>query len=151
MKKSFIFLLLSFLWFSGSAQFVARMQVKEDIPGICNKNEVYALLPSMKGQVQAICPVSKDSIRNRLNSEVAFLKDQPDYSDKGMISIIINCNGDVVQCKMDNKTKSTELDRQIEAVFNSLGTWKAGKLKKKNVDTVRLFSFKIDHGKFSLQ
>ena len=35
-----------------------------------------------------------------------------------MIGLIINCNGEVMQCKMDIKTKSEELDTQIEAVFD---------------------------------
>ena len=125
------------------------MQVKEDIPGICDKNEVYALFPSIKGQVEAVCPVTKDSILIRLNSEIPFIKNNPNYNDKGMIGLIINCKGEVVQCKMDNKTQSPELDKQIEAIFNSLGTWKAGKLKKKEVDSSRLFSFKIENGLFT--
>ncbi len=78
-----------------------------------------------------------------------FLKDNPKYKDSGMIGIIVNCKGEVVQCKMDNKTKSAELDKQIEMVFNSLGNWKAGKLDKKEVDSSKLYSFTIKNGKFS--
>lgn len=131
------------------SQFVATMEVKEPIPGLCNDKEVYALFPSFKGQEEAICPVSKDQILERLNNEVQFLKDNPKYDDKGMIGIVINCKGEVVKCKMDNKTKNPELDNQIEDVFNSLGTWKAGRLNKKDVDTSKLFSFKIKNGQVS--
>lgn len=131
------------------SQFVATMEVKEPIPGLCNDKEVYALFPSFKGQEDAICPVSKDQILERLNNEVQFLKDNPKYDDKGMIGIVINCKGEVVKCKMDNKTKNPELDNQIEDVFNSLGTWKAGRLNKKDVDTSKLFSFKIKNGQVS--
>ena len=131
-----------------SAQFVAKMEVKEDIPGICDKNEVYSLFPSFKDQEEAVCPMTKNEILQKLNSEVAFLKDNTNYNDKGMIGLVINCKGEVVQCKMDNKTKNTELDKQIEVVFNSLGSWKAGKLNGNEVDTSRLFSFKIKKGKF---
>ncbi len=125
------------------------MEVKEDIPGICDKNEVYALFTSFDGQDEAICPISKDEILKRLNSEIQFLKDNPKYKDKGMIGLIINCRGEVIKSKMDNKTKNTELDKQIEAVFNSLGEWKAGKLNGKNIDSSRLFSFKIKKGVIS--
>lgn len=128
------------------SQFVAKMEVKEPIEGICDSNEVYALFPSFKGQKLAECPVSEDEILKRLNTEIQFLKDNPDYNDKGMIGLIINCKGEVVQCKMDNETKNEELDRQIEAVFKNLGEWKAGKLNGKKVDTSRLFSFKIKKG-----
>jgi len=149
MKKIALSVFVLLLALSVKAQFVAKMQIKGDVPGLCNKNEVYALLPGLKGQIRAVCPVTNDEILDRLNSEVRFLKENPDYNDKGMIGIIINCKGIVVQCKMDNKTRSEELDHQIESVFNSLGEWKPGKLKKKNVDSIRLFKFVIEGGKFS--
>lgn len=131
---------------TASAQFVARMEVKEPIPGLCSKNEVYALLPGFKGQVPAVCPLTKEQISERLNTGIQFLKNKPTYSDEGMIGLIINCKGEVLKCEMDNKTKSPELDKQIETVFNALGSWKAGKLNKKDVDTSRLFSFVIKDG-----
>jgi len=149
MKKIGLIILTTLLGLTASAQFVAIMEVKEDIPGICNRNEVYVLFTSLKGQEEAVCPMTKEEILQKLNSEVTFLKDNPKYKDKGMIGLVINCKGEVVQCKMDNKTKSTELDKQIEAVYNSLGSWKAGKLNGKEVDTFKLFSFKIKKGKFS--
>ena len=149
MKKTILTLLIGCIGVTASAQFVAKMEVKEDIPGICDKNEVYALFTSFDGQDEAICPISKDEILKRLNSEIQFLKDNPKYKDKGMIGLIINCRGEVIKSKMDNKTKNTELDKQIEAVFNSLGEWKAGKLNGKNIDSSRLFSFKIKKGVIS--
>lgn len=149
MKKIILILIISTFYLNASAQFVARMVVKEDIPGLCDKNEVYTLLPSFKGQVEAVCPVSKDSILQRLNTEVPFVKENPAFNDKGMMGLIINCKGVVVQCKMDNKTKDPNLDKQIEAVFNTLGKWKAGKLNKKEVDTSKLYSFSIINGVFT--
>jgi hypothetical protein len=52
---------------------------------------------------------------------------------------------------MDNKTKNPELDKQIEAVFNSLGEWKPGKLKRRDVDTSKLYNFVITDGKVSFE
>lgn len=147
MKKIILTALIGFIGLSVFAQFVAKAEIKETIEGICDKNEVYALFPSFEGQDQAICPISKDEILKRLNEEVQFLKDHLKYKDKGMIGLIINCKGEVIKCKMDNKTKNTELDKQIEAVFNSLGKWVSGKLNGKNVDSTRLYSFKIKKGK----
>ena len=146
MKKLSLILVTTLLAMTVSAQFVAKMEVKENIPGICDKNEVYVLFPSFQGQQEAVCPITKDAILEKLNSEVTFLKDNPKYKDKGMIGLVINCRGEVVQCKMDNKTKTPELDRQIEVVFNSLGSWKAGKLNGKEVDTSVLYSFQIKKG-----
>jgi hypothetical protein len=151
MKKTLLFLTSVLMSLSVSAQFVAKMEVKEAIPGICNENEVYALISSFKGQQKAVCPVSKDDILKRLNNEVEFIKTNPDFVDKGMIGLVINCKGQVVKCKMDNKTKSVELDKQIEIIFDSLGAWKPGKLNGKEVDTSVLFSFDINNGKFTLK
>ena len=143
--------MISIIFFSlhASAQFVAKMEVKEPIEGICDEKEVYALLP-FDGQEKAICPVQENDIVKRLNSEVPFLKDNPKFKGKGMIGLIINCKGEVVQCKMDIKTKSPELDKQIEMVFNSLGEWKAGKLNGQKVDSSVLYSFKIKKGKITI-
>ena len=148
MKKAILIILTSIFGMNVSAQFVAKMEVKEDIPGICDKNEVYALFPSFDGQIEAVCPVSKEEILKRLNTEVTFLKENPKYKDKGMIGLIINCKGEVIRCEMDNNTKNLELDKQIEKVFNTLGIWKAGKLNGKEVDSSRLFSFNIKKGEF---
>lgn len=151
MKKIILFLFVIMIGSTVSAQFVVQMEVKEDIPGLCNKNGVYVLFPGFKGQKPADCPVSKDEIIKRLNTEVEFVKNHPDYNDKGMINVIVNCKGEVVQCKMDNKTQSPDLDKQIETVFNSLGSWKAAELKGKKVDSSNLFSLDIVNGKFSIK
>jgi hypothetical protein len=148
MRQLAITALMLFVYSTISAQFVARMEVKEPIEGLCDVNEVYALLP-FQGQEEAVCSLTKEQILDRLNNEIQFLKDNPKYDDKGMMGVVINCKGEVVQCKMDNKTKSPELDKQMEAVFNSLGSWKAGKLNNKEVDSSKLFAFKIKNGKVS--
>jgi len=149
MKKTLFILFALSLGINASAQFLARMQIKGNIAGVCDKKEVYVLFTSFKGQIEAICPVTKDSILKRLNSEVEYVKKHPNYTDKGMVGVVINCKGEVVQCEMDNKTKKRELDTQIEAIFNSLGIWKAGKLNGNEVDSSRLFDLKINNGVFS--
>lgn len=146
-----LILSLSFLAITtiSSAQFVARMEVKEPISGICNEKQVLVLFPMMKGQKSAVCPVSKTEILQRLNDSVPYVKAHPELNDKGMMGLVVNCKGKVVQCKIDNKTSSPELDAQIEAVFAALGDWKPGKLNGDEVDTSNLFSFKITNGVFS--
>ena len=151
MKKIFLIVLPLLTSTIASAQFVARMEVKEPIPGLCDEKEVYVMLPSFKGQVEAVCPLTDEQIAEKLNSEVKFLKENPTYNDKGMMGLVINCKGEVVKCAMDNETQSPELDIQIEAVFNNLGTWKAGKMKKREVDTSMLFSFVIENGVITLK
>ena len=136
---------------AGNAQFVARMEIKEPIAGVCDSKNVIVPFPMMKGQKEAECPLSDKEITKRLNSEVAFLKDHPGHEDKGMINMIIKCKGELVQCEIDNKTKDPELDKQIVAVFNSLKTWKPGKINGDKVDTSKLVSFEIKAGKISIE
>jgi hypothetical protein len=151
MRSFYLLSLLIILHATASAQFVAKMEIKDSIPGLCDKNEVYALFPMFKGQEEAPCPMNNTEIQARLEEEVVFLKKNANYKDKGMVNIIINCKGEVVKCEMDNKTKSEELDKQIVDVFKTLGTWKPGKLNGKPVDSSRLWSFDIKKGKIYLQ
>jgi len=130
---------------------VARMEVKSPIDGVCDQANVIAILPFPgNGQVKAQPPTTKEEITLALNAKVDFLADKPEYEDKGMVGLIINCKGELVKCEIDNKTKSPELDRQIVAVFAELTTWTPGKVNNKPVDTVVLYSFTIKNGKISL-
>lgn len=131
-----------------SAQFVAKMELKEPVKGLCS-NEVYALLP-LDGQKAPVCLTSRDELLKKLNNEVIYFKDSANYEDKGMVSIIINCKGEAVKCEMDNKTRHKELDDQIIAVFSTLTKWAPGKIKKKDVDCVNLWSFQIKNGQISI-
>ena len=136
---------------SSTNNMVARMQVKEPIKGVCDNSNVIAILPFPgNGQVSAKAPKTNEEITKQLNSKVSFLKDKSDYEDKGMVNLIINCKGELVRCEIDNKTKSSELDSQIVAVFAELKTWTAGKVNNNSVDTVVLYSFTIKNGKITL-
>jgi len=152
MKNLLLTLTQLFLLTSLSAQIVGRLELKEDIIGICDKHEVYTLFPSIdKNQVDAICPVSEETILNRLNNEVKFIKENPKTKCEGMVKIIINCSGKPVLCKITNSTGIVELDDQILEVFKSLGDWKNGYFNGKAVDCVQLFSYKIRKGIFKIK
>ncbi|MFB6341929.1 energy transducer TonB [Saccharicrinis sp. FJH62] len=135
----------------GLSNMVAIMQVDEPIPGVCNNSRVIAILPfSGNGQVEAQGPMTDEEIEEQLNASVNFLQNKPDYNDKGMVNLIINCEGEMVRCQIDNKTKSPELDEQIVSVFAKLKKWKAGTVNGEPVDTSVLYSFKIENGKIVL-
>jgi hypothetical protein len=151
MKTIIIFTISIFLFTTVSAQFVAKVEVREPIQGLCNDKEVYTLFPMFGDQKEAVCPLSKEEITRRLDSAVTFLKDNPKFKDKGMVNIWINCKGEVVKCEMDNKTKDATLDMQIVAVFAALGKWEAGRLNGKPVDSLRLYSFEIKKGQITVE
>ncbi len=136
---------------SSVSNMVARMEVKEPIEGVCDNSNVFVILPLQgNGQVKAKAPKTNEEIAQELNTEVTFLKDKPDYDDKGMVNLIINCKGELVRCQIDNKTKSPELDSQIVAVFAKMKTWTPGKINNTSVDTAVLYSFTIKNGKIFL-
>jgi hypothetical protein len=152
MKRITLGISAFFLYCCATAQFVARMEVKDtdSLPGICDRKNIYTLFPMFKGQEEAVCAAYKDEIEERLNKEVAWLKENPKEIEKGMVNMIISCKGEVVRCETDNKTKSEELDKQILAVFSTLKTWKPGKLDGKEVDSLTLRGFEIRKGKLKL-
>ena len=134
-----------------ATNFVARMEVKEPIPGVCNNANVIAILPFPgNGQVKAKPNITEQQIKDKLNKDVQFLKDKPSYNDKGMVSVIVNCKGQMVRCEIDNKTRNPELDSQIVAVFSELTEWSAATIKGQHVDSVVLYSFEIVNGKIIL-
>lgn len=136
---------------SSMGNFIARMEVTEPIDGVCDNANVIAVLPLPgSNQIPAVAPMTDEEIAKLLNTEVSFLKDKPDYNDKGMVNMIVNCKGEMVQCRTDTKTKSPELDAQILAVFTRLKNWTAGKVNNQSVDTVNLTSYTIENGVITL-
>lgn len=130
--------------------FIATTQADDSIKGLCDTSGTLYVLFPFKGQVEAECSLSKLQISNRLTNKVQFLKDKPKYKDEGMVRLIINCKGELVNCAIDNKTKSLDLDAQIISIFKNLGTWRAGIYNNDYVDSSLLFSFKIKKGKVTV-
>lgn len=151
MKKSILILVVLLGALSVKSQFVMKMEMKVAIEGICDKDEVYALFSSFDDQDEAVCPINEEELEKKLNSEIKFLKENKKFkSKKGVINLIINCKGELIQSEMSNTTGSKELDKQLEDFFNSLGEWSAGKLDGKPVDSTRLIGFKIKKGVLKL-
>jgi len=136
---------------SSTKNLIARMEVKVPIKGVCDNNNVVVVLPFPGNrQVRAKAPKTNAELTQELNDKVSFLKDKPDYEDKGTVNIIINCKGELVRCEIDKKTKSPELDSQILAVFAEMKKWTAGKIGNESFDTMDFYSFTIKNGKISL-
>ena len=158
MKKLFISTIaLSFLFSCSSTKnismgnMIATMQVDKPLLGVCDNSKVIAILPfPANGQIKAQAPLTDEEITKKLNDEVDFLKNKTDYNDKGMVNLIVNCEGKMVRYQIDNKTQSPELDQQIVNVFSQMIDWKAGTIHGKFVDTSVLYSFEIKNGVISL-
>ena len=114
---------------AASAQFVAIMEVKEPVPGICDDKHVYALFPGFKGQRPATWVITKEQVQERLNADVAWLKDNPKFklTKHESVSVMVNCKGVVVKVELDSKSEA--FNEEVEAVFNSLGACEVGTLR----------------------
>lgn len=149
MRHSILAVVVLLCALQSSAQLIAVVDMTgKNIPGICNANEVYALFSNFKGQKEAVPPITKEELLMRLNTELSFLKSNPKYNAKYvLVSMMINCKGEMVYCELHRKTKDEELNEQILAVFRSFKTWQPGTLNEKSVDSNVLESFKIKKGK----
>ncbi|MDQ3108332.1 MAG: hypothetical protein M3R17_00415 [Bacteroidota bacterium] len=64
-----------------------------------------------------------------------------------MINCIINCQGEMIRCVVENESGQPELDAEILKVFLTLKIWKAGKYNEEGVDSAELYSIEIKKGK----
>ncbi len=136
----------------GSAKgMVARMEVKEPIEGVCDNNNVLVLMSFMDAkQIEAKSPVSQEKVAEKIQATSVFLKNNPDFNGKGVVSCIINCNGELVQVSMSNASESTELDEEVMAVFREQKQWTPGTYYGTPVDNVQLISFEVENGVISI-
>jgi hypothetical protein len=131
------------------AQFIATVEMKEPVEGICNNTKVYALFKGFQGQIPPKCALTNEEIQKLLN-EIPFLKANPKFKGKGMAGVYINCKGEAIGWEIDNKSKSQELDKQLLEVFKTLRSWTQGKLNGMSVDTRELISYTIKKGVLTL-
>lgn len=57
----------------------------------------------------------------------------------------------LARMQIDNKTKNSDLDSQIVAVFAEMKKWTPGLVNNKPYDTAELYSFTIKKGKISVE
>ncbi len=123
------------------------MEVKEPIEGVCNNDNVLVLMSFMDAkQVEAKNSVSKEKIAARIQETSTFLKDNPDFTGKGVVTCIINCKGELVQVSMSNKSESEKLDEEVMAIFEEQKQWTPGTYYGTPVDNVQLIRFEVENG-----
>ena len=74
MKSLILVFLSTFSYLATTAQFVARMEAKEPIPGVCNIKNIIVPFPNFKGQKAEVMPISKKDLEVRLNNELNSLE-----------------------------------------------------------------------------
>jgi len=150
MKKQLLFILALVSSFVVNAQFVATMEVKEPIEGVCNQNGVYVILPiGSKKQVKAKSKLSDQEMEARFNA-LSYWKEHPEFEKKITFNLVINCKGEQVRQSFnnnDNKTEDEVLNQQLLEVVASFKEWKPATIKKKKVDSSLFLSIVVKNGK----
>jgi hypothetical protein len=109
---------------------------------VCFPGTVYFLMENRARPTESI-----DSIEMRLNSLVTFAKDNPAFTAKPAIQFAVNCRGEngggfhVV-----TKSGNDNLDNELIKFFKNITSWKAGKIKKKTVDSWFMWHLEIKNG-----
>lgn len=155
MNYPLIFILF-FISFHSQSQTIdqgpKRVTLKKAIPGMCiPSKQVLELYGGNPDEVEPKCMLDKEELSIRLNADLSFLKTHPEFKGRGMISIVINCEGKVIGWSEVVKSKNGELNDEILAYLMKQDLeWEAGKYKEEKIDSVYSFSYQIVRGKLRL-
>jgi hypothetical protein len=109
---------------------------------VCVPGSVYFLMENRARPVESI-----DSIEVRLNSLVTFAKDIPVFTAKPAIQFAVNCRGENGGgFHIVSKSGNESLDNELIKFFKTITSWKAGKIKKKTVDSWYMWHLEIKNG-----
>ena len=140
-------------YFTANAQFIATMEVKEPIEGVCNQNGVYVILPfGNKKQTKAKSLLSDEEMEKRFNT-IEYWKSHPEFEKEITFNLVINCKGELVRQSFnnnENKTKDEALNEKLLEIVASFKEWKPATIKKKKVDSSLFLTIKIKNGKVTL-
>lgn len=131
--------------FSYAQQVEVTIGLKKTIKNLCNPDEIFGLLNELEGQRRAIRPLSDEKILELLNTNSIFLKENPKFKGKEIITLVVNCEGTLVKCELE-KGKSPLLREEIQQTFFSLGSWIPGQLKGEKVDSVQFIAYRVKKG-----
>ncbi len=129
-----------------------RVQLKKVVPEMCvPSKQVFELYNGNPDEIEPKCSITKEELIELLNSDLEFLKNNPEFKGRGMISVIINCDGKVIGWAEVVKSRNDELNKEILAylVLKNF-EWEAGQYKEEHIDSVYSFSYQIVRGKLRL-
>jgi hypothetical protein len=109
---------------------------------VCKQNEVYFLMENRARPTESI-----DSIEIRLNNIIKYAKENPSFESKPAIQFAVNCNGEIGGgFHVVTKSGNDNLDEELIEFFKTIKSWKAGKIKKKTVDSWYMWRLEIKNG-----
>jgi hypothetical protein len=135
---------LAFLCFASFQSYGQMVMSAEGVKAekACQPSTIYFLMEKRARPIEAI-----DSIEVKLNRQVNFARENPNFQGKPSIQFAVNCNGEIgggfhVVIKSGNE----KLDNELIEFFKSVKEWKAGMIKKKTVDSWYMWRLEIKNG-----
>lgn len=145
MRKLLQLTILSLICFQSFGQMVMTAEGVNP-ENICKPNTVYFL---MENKARPIEPI--DSIQIKLNEAVKFAKENPSFESKSSIQFAVNCNGEIGGgFHVVTKSGNEDLDNELINFFKTIKDWKAGKIKKKSVDSWYMWRLEIKNGNITI-
>lgn len=130
---------------------VAVMEVKEPIEGLCNQNEVYALMSFFdKGQIKSEMQISEPDFLNLVETNLRQLVDQTTNYET-TANVIVNCKGKLVQAKPSKPGDMPNLDEAFAETVSKIEKWSIGTLNGQPVDNSLFVSIKIEEGVIAIK
>jgi|GEM_PF-1650448 len=144
----FLFSLYSFGQESIPKTETKKVLLRKKVEGMCIPAKfVLELYNGNPDEVEPKCSIDKEELIERLNSDLQFLKKHPDFKGRGMVSVIINCEGRVVGWAEAVKSRNEELNEEIlRFLIKQNFDWKPGIYKEENIDSLFSFSYQIVRG-----
>ena len=113
---------------------------------VCNPNEVYFLMESKARPLEP-----RDSIQIKLNENIKFVKENPNFVANPAIQLAVNCNGEIGGgFHVVTKSGNEDLDNDLIKFFKTITNWKPGKIKKKSVDSWYMWRLEIKNGNITI-
>ncbi|WP_300666282.1 protein S100 [Fluviicola sp.] len=124
-----------------------RIMLRKKIEGMCvPAKDVFELYNGNEGELEPKCSVSKEELIEMLNKELSFLKNNPDFKGRGMVSVLINCEGRAVGWG-EVVVKNKELNEEILTfLIKQNFEWEPGYFKDKAIDSLFSFSYQVVRG-----
>lgn len=145
MRRLLQLTILSLICFQSFGQMVMTAEGVNP-ENICKPNTVYFL---MENKARPIEPI--DSIQIKLNEAVKFAKENPSFESKSSIQFAVNCNGEIGGgFHVVTKSGNEDLDNELINFFKTIKDWKAGKIKKKSVDSWYMWRLEIKNGNITI-
>jgi hypothetical protein len=109
---------------------------------VCKGNTVYFLMENKPKPLQSI-----DSIELRINDAIKFVKENPIFEAKPAIQLAVNCKGETGGgFHVVTRSGNDALDNELMEFFKTVKEWKAGRARKKAVDSWYMWRLEIKNG-----